>query len=180
MPINFHRRAGLPGGLSRRNLLRLLGLATIVLITLTMLGRAVQSSGTADLERRAEVVRMFQHAWSGYKQYAWGKDELRPLSRTSTVRFGLGATLVDSLDVLHLMGLHEELQEARAWVAASLDCGIAKDQSLFETTIRVLGGLLSAHQLTSDALYLQKAAEVHGLRRVLVWQYVRTSPTHCS
>lgn len=34
---------------------------------------------------------------------------------------GLGATIVDSLDTLWIMGLKSEFQEARDWVANSLD-----------------------------------------------------------
>jgi hypothetical protein len=34
-------------------------------------------------ERQAAVVKTFQWAWKGYKQYAWGKDELEPVSKRS-------------------------------------------------------------------------------------------------
>ena len=45
------------------------------------------------------------HAWRGYERYAWGRDELCPLTQTGKDSFGgLGATLVDSLDTLHMMG----------------------------------------------------------------------------
>ena len=61
-----------------------------------------------------------QWAWKGYRTYAWGEDELLPLSHASHRWFGLGLTLVDSLDTLHMMGLEEELAEARVWVARNL------------------------------------------------------------
>ena len=30
----------------------------------------------------AEVKAEFLHAWNGYKKYAWGHDDLKPLSKT--------------------------------------------------------------------------------------------------
>ena len=54
------------------------------------------------------------------RAYAWGEDELQPLSRSSHKWFGLGLTLVDSLDTLWMMGLTDEFQEAKQWVAKSL------------------------------------------------------------
>ena len=61
-----------------------------------------------------------QWAWKAYREYAWGEDELEPLTHSSRRWFGLGLTLVDSLDTLHMMGLEEEFAEARDWVARSL------------------------------------------------------------
>ena len=53
-------------------------------------------------------------------------------------------TLIDALDTLWLMGLNEEFAEAREWVSTSFHPEMTrKDVNLFETTIRVLGGLLS-------------------------------------
>lgn len=111
-------------------------------------------------ERREAVVNAFRHAWKGYKAYAWGQDHLRPLSRTGHTWFGLGLTIIDGMDTMYLMGLHEELAAAREWVAHSLQLAQHKDVNLFETTIRVLGGLLSMHTLTEEQLYLDKALEL--------------------
>ena len=33
-------------------------------------------------ERQRAVVAAFQHAWQGYRTFAWGKDHLKPLSKT--------------------------------------------------------------------------------------------------
>lgn len=70
---------------------------------------------------------MAKHAWDGYVKYAWGESELMPVSKrghTASI-FGkntkLGATIVDSLDTLYLMGLKKEYEAARDWVRASLD-----------------------------------------------------------
>lgn len=63
---------------------------------------------------------MAQHAWENYKKFAWGKNELRPISRSAAsgiFPIDLGETIVDSLDTLYIMGLKEQYQEGRDWVA---------------------------------------------------------------
>ena len=56
---------------------------------------------------QAAVVAAFKHAWSAYKKHAWGHDELKPMTNTYEKWFGLGLTLVDSLDTMYIMGLKE-------------------------------------------------------------------------
>ena len=70
---------------------------------------------------------MARHAWDGYAKYAWGHNELKPITKkghTASV-FGknteVGATIVDSLDTLYLMGLTDEFNQAKKWVQMSLD-----------------------------------------------------------
>lgn len=64
---------------------------------------------------------MMIHAWDNYKLYAWGKNELRPLSKrahTGSI-FGandLGATIIDGLDTLYIMGLNTQFEEGRDWL----------------------------------------------------------------
>lgn len=111
-------------------------------------------------DRQKEVVRAFKHAWKAYKMYAWGKDELKPISKGNSEWFNLGLTLVDSLDTMWLMGLNDEFQEAREWVNKEMNVAQDKDVNLFETTIRVLGGLLSTYHLTQDTLFLERAVSV--------------------
>lgn len=112
-------------------------------------------------EKQQAVVEMFRHAWKGYTQFAWGQDELLPLTKKGTSSYGMGMTIIDSLDTMWLMGLTEEFQKARDWIAHSLDIvGSHRTVSLFETTIRVLGGLLAAYHLSQDEIFLQKAVRV--------------------
>jgi len=66
-----------------------------------------------------------QFAWSMYVKYAWGQNELKPISRRghSTSIFGnaaVGATIVDALDTLYIMGLETEYAQGRNWVEKSL------------------------------------------------------------
>lgn len=51
-------------------------------------------------ERREWVRRSFVHTWTGYKTYAWGHDELAPISHEFSDHFnGWGATIIDTLYV---------------------------------------------------------------------------------
>ncbi|KAK1414192.1 hypothetical protein QVD17_29933 [Tagetes erecta] len=112
-------------------------------------------------ERREKVKDAMVHAWTSYEKYAWGHDELQPQSKNGVDSFGgLGATLIDSLDTLYIMGLDEQFQRAREWVANSLDFNKNYDASVFETTIRVVGGLLSAYDLSGDNVFLEKAKDI--------------------
>jgi mannosyl-oligosaccharide alpha-1,2-mannosidase len=116
---------------------------------------------TIRLQRLDQIKEAFQHAWHGYKTYAWGKDELKPLSGSSKNTFnGWSATLVDSLDTMWIMGLKEEFEEAVEFVK-TIDFHTSQrlDIPLFETTIRYLGGLIGAYDV-SEAKYpvlLEKA-----------------------
>ena len=70
-------------------------------------------------DRQKEVVDAFLHAWKGYQTYAWGHDHLRPISKDGQSSFGLGLTLIDSLDTMLMMNLQEEFEEAKDWVSSS-------------------------------------------------------------
>ena len=117
-------------------------------------------------DRRNFVKKMMKHAWTNYVQYAWGKNELRPISQrghTASV-FGsssMGATIVDSLDTLYIMGMEEEFQHAREWLKTNLDMSkMMGDVSVFETNIRYVGGLLTAFAFTGDTLFKEKATHI--------------------
>ncbi|CAN0880429.1 Mannosyl-oligosaccharide 1,2-alpha-mannosidase MNS1 [Linum grandiflorum] len=114
-----------------------------------------------DIHRREKVKEAMIHAWSSYEKYAWGNDELQPQTKNGVDSFGgLGATLIDALDTLYIMGLDEQFQRAREWVANSLDFNKDYDASVFETTIRVVGGLLSAYDLSGDKVFIEKAKDI--------------------
>ncbi|CAI5794472.1 endoplasmic reticulum mannosyl-oligosaccharide 1,2-alpha-mannosidase isoform X2 [Podarcis lilfordi] len=111
-------------------------------------------------ERQMAVIEAFRHAWKGYKEFAWGHDELKPISKSFSEWFGLGLTLIDALDTMWIMGLKEEFKEARKWVATDLNFNKNVDVNLFESAIRILGGLLSTYHLTGDNLFLEKAKDI--------------------
>ncbi|ROW09484.1 hypothetical protein VMCG_02152 [Cytospora schulzeri] len=113
-------------------------------------------------QHRDAVKQVFQKGWKSYKEKAWLADELTPVTGNSRNPFGgWGATLVDSLDTLWIMGMKDEFKEA---VAAACTIDFTKSQleqvNVFETTIRYLGGFLAAYDLSGDVRLLRKAVEV--------------------
>lgn len=69
---------------------------------------------------------MMKHAWDNYATYAWGKNELRPISHKghSASIFGsgnFGASIVDGLDTLYIMGFMDEFKRGRDWVEENLN-----------------------------------------------------------
>jgi mannosyl-oligosaccharide alpha-1,2-mannosidase len=116
------------------------------------------------LQRLAAVKETFVHSWEGYKKHAWLQDEVTPVSGGYKNGYGgRGATLVDTLDTLMIMGLDDEFTSALKAVS-KIDFSTSADATLnlFETTIRYLGGLLSAYDLgkTKHHVLLDKATEL--------------------
>lgn len=108
----------------------------------------------ADDAKREAVHTAFRQSWAAYEKYAWGLDEFHPLSRSGSNLLGdnrpLGYTIIDALDMLILLNETEAYAQARDWIRDELDWGIEGRLNVFETTIRVLGGLLSATALVRD------------------------------
>ncbi|THH04887.1 hypothetical protein EW145_g5199 [Phellinidium pouzarii] len=119
---------------------------------------------TADILKRDAIVDSFKHAWHAYERDAMGADEYHPISHEGTnlsSAGGIGYTVVDSLDTMMIMGLEDEVVRARKWIAEKLSFDKDGSFSTFETTIRVLGGLLSAYHLSGEEpLYLEKAVDL--------------------
>ncbi|KAK8869481.1 hypothetical protein IAR55_000046 [Kwoniella newhampshirensis] len=139
-------------------------------------------------ERKEAVKRGFKHAWEAYKANAWGHDEIMPVSMTPSDPFNnWGATIVDSLDTILLMGLSDEYNLCRPhvnqlkfeWVTGrDWSQGYVSDDvegkgevyamqrdrtvglAVFETGIRYLGGLLGAYDLSGDKLLLDRAVDL--------------------
>ncbi|PGH23719.1 hypothetical protein AJ80_02147 [Polytolypa hystricis UAMH7299] len=119
------------------------------------------------LARRQAVRESFLHTWQGYKENAWLHDEVRPLDGEAINPFGgWAATLVDSLDSLWIMGLKAQFEEAVA-ALEEIDFSLTYMEELpvFEITIRYLGGLLAAYDLTNGKypIILEKAISVGNL-----------------
>lgn len=113
--------------------------------------------------RQRKVVAAFEHSWSAYAKDAFGMDEYKPLSHSGSnlIPNGMGFTIVDSLDTILLMKLEGPFEQARKWVEKSLNFNQDKPVNVFETTIRVLGGLLSAYHLSgNDKVFLNKAIDL--------------------
>ncbi|KAM7206924.1 glycoside hydrolase [Rhypophila sp. PSN 637] len=104
------------------------------------------------LKRRERVVEAMELSWDAYERYAWGYDEFHPIAKTGRYMApkGLGWIIIDSLDTLMLMNMTSRLEHAREWLSTSLTWEQDQDVNTFETTIRMLGGLLSAHYLSTE------------------------------
>ncbi|SMR60398.1 unnamed protein product [Zymoseptoria tritici ST99CH_1E4] len=118
----------------------------------------------ADPSRLAAVKKAAQHAWKGYRTHGWGFDEVRPVSGQGKNSFnGWGATLVDSLDTLWIMGMKDEFEEA-VNQTANIDFTTSSrdDIPLFEVTIRYLGGLIAAYDVSGRKyqVLMDKALEL--------------------
>ncbi|KAM9529374.1 ER degradation-enhancing alpha-mannosidase-like protein 3 isoform 8-T8 [Salvelinus alpinus] len=133
----------------------------LLLLLLSNLCRLGQSMSREEkLKLRNQVVEMFDHAYSNYMDHAYPADELMPLTCRGRVR-GLepsrgdvddalgkfSLTLIDTLDTLVLLNKTTEFEEAvrRVLTDVRLDNDIVV--SVFETNIRVLGGLLGGHSM---------------------------------
>jgi mannosyl-oligosaccharide alpha-1,2-mannosidase len=119
------------------------------------------------LERQAAVKEAFVHAWDGYKQYAWLKDEVSPIKAGYLNSFaGWAATLVDTLDALLMLDMTDEFEKALE-ALDSIDFTTTEDLfiNVFETTIRYLGGFMAAYDLSNGKypVLLKKATEVADL-----------------
>jgi mannosidase alpha-like ER degradation enhancer 2 len=128
--------------------------------------RADAERGVADRGGRAEWAARVRaetlHAWQGYEQYAWGHDELEPLTRTAHDwhAASLLMTPVDALDTLLLMGLSAEAEKAKELIVHRLSFDQDFPVKNFEVTIRLLGGLLSGYQMTGDRRLLALADDL--------------------
>lgn len=142
---------------------------TLVLLTTTP---AFAQQKRPELGKRVRAE--FLHAWDGYKKYAWGHDDLRPLSKTFHDWYAepLLMTPVDALDTMILMGLKDEAHKTREYIARNLSFDKNIDVQNFEITIRLLGGLLSSYQMTGDRRLLNLAEDL-GNRLLPVFE----SPT---
>jgi mannosidase alpha-like ER degradation enhancer 2 len=151
--------------MTRHKLTTFLLALSILIAPCVSLAAAQRAGGAAVVNRREMAARVraeFLHAWRGYERYAWGHDELRPLSLTARDWYDepLYMTQVDALDTLILMGFKEEAERDREFVVRNLDFDRDIFVQNFEITIRHLGGLLSAYQLTNDRRLLRLAEDL--------------------
>jgi mannosidase alpha-like ER degradation enhancer 2 len=110
----------------------------------------------------AEVKAEFLHAWNGYKKYAWGHDDLKPLSKTHHDWYPqpLLMTAVDSLDTMILMDMKDEATATKQYILDNLSFDKDIEVQNFEITIRLLGALLTNYQLTGDKRLLDLAEDL--------------------
>ena len=132
----------------------------VCVLAVSGLGQASAKPDRDSLAR--EVKAEFLHAWKGYKKHAWGNDDLKPLSKSfhNWYAESLLMSPVDGLDTMYIMGMKDEADRTREHIVANLKFDKDIYVQNFEITIRLLGGLLSAYQITGDNRLLAKAEDL--------------------
>lgn len=141
-------------------------IATFIFLLFTCFGYSQNTPGaftdSMKADMREKVKEAVQHAWKGYKEYAWGADDLKPLTKEPKTWYkqSMLMTPVDAFDTFVLLGLKEEAKEAKDIILQKLDFNINQDVQVFEITIRLLAGLLAAYELDGDKKFLFLAEDL--------------------
>ena len=127
---------------------------------------ATKATGHGKWRPVADDVRdELRHTWQSYRRYAWGHDQLLPVSGGHSEFFDdahpVGLSIVEALGTLYLMGLDDELADGIGWIRDNLDfAGVNADVQVFETNIRMVGGLLSGYLCTGERVLLDNARKI--------------------
>lgn len=131
---------------------------------------------------KLNIESLILESWFSYKNNAFGNDIFTPAEPSNSenmTRTGqpLGWMIIDSLDTLTILykdtdsiilkeSILNELIDITNWCKDNLDYEIDSEVNLFETTIRMLGGLLSGYHVTRDIeqidsqVFLDKAIDL--------------------
>jgi hypothetical protein len=112
----------------------------------------------------AQVRDEFVHAWNGYKQFAWGFDEVLPVSATGSDFFvkghSFGLSIIEALDTLYVMELDDDLSACVSWLRAHLDFDVDGNVQMFEAVIRMVAGLIAGYYATGERFMLDGARDL--------------------
>jgi mannosyl-oligosaccharide alpha-1,2-mannosidase len=124
------------------------------------------AASTPDWKALGDDVRaQMQWAWQAYVARCFGQDQIKPASGGAEPFFfpkgpPLGLSIVEALDTLYVMGLDKEVDQGVRWIADNLHFDIDGEVQLFETGIRMVGGLLSGWCGTHDKKLLALAKDL--------------------
>jgi mannosyl-oligosaccharide alpha-1,2-mannosidase len=111
-----------------------------------------------------QVRDEFFHAWLGYKNYAWGFDEVKPVSGTPHDFFipghSFGLSIIEALDTLYVMGFDDELEHCVLWLRKNLNFDVDGDVQMFEANIRMVAGLIAGYYATGERFLLDGARDL--------------------
>ncbi|XP_013410302.1 ER degradation-enhancing alpha-mannosidase-like protein 3 [Lingula anatina] len=135
-----------------------------ILLLIHAISCGIQPSEKRELKEK--VLEMFNHAYGSYMDHAFPADELMPLSCKGRYRGSeqsrgdvddslgnFSLTLIDTLDTLVVLGQIDDFEDAVKLVIQEVTFDTDVVVSVFETNIRVLGGLLGGHVV---AAYLKR------------------------
>lgn len=113
-------------------------------------------------EMQDQVRDACRHAWKGYKEFAWGYDDLQPLTRDGKnwYKHSMLMTPVDAYDTFIMLGMKKEADEAKKLILTQLNFDVDNEIQVFEITIRMLGGLISAYEMDGNKKFLQLAIDL--------------------
>ncbi|GMT31202.1 hypothetical protein PFISCL1PPCAC_22499 [Pristionchus fissidentatus] len=131
---------------------------TLIRVIVVLLSAAIATGEIDKAALKEQVLEMFMHGYTSYMDHAWPADELMPLSCAGRVRGvtpsrgdvddslgNFSLTLIDTLDTLIVVGAYDEFEDAVQKVVDHVRFDSDLVVSVFETNIRVLGGLISGH-----------------------------------
>ena len=127
---------------------------------------AQDASNSMSTSQKADMVQRVrdaaQHAWDGYKKYALGTDDLKPLTKKGKnwYKHTLLMTPVDAYDTFSLLGLDSAASEAKQMILHDLDFNVDDNVQVFEITIRQLGALITAYENTGERKFLSLANDL--------------------
>lgn len=140
-----------------------LALLAVLFLQISLPGGAQQSYTASEKSMQCDKIKAAcRHAWNGYKTYASGYDALKPVSKKGQNWYGVSfvMTPLDAYDTFILMGMKKEAKEAKQLIFTRLNFNTNTEVQLFEVNIRLLGGLLSAYELSRDAQFLNLAKDL--------------------
>jgi len=113
-------------------------------------------------EMCVKVKAAAKHAWEGYQQYAEGADDLKPLSKEpkNWYKQSMLMTPVDAFDTFTLLGLTKAAGEAKELILNRLDFNVDNEVQVFEITIRLLAGLITAYELDGNKKFITLATDL--------------------
>ena len=112
-----------------------------------------------------DVRAQMAWAWRQYVERCFGQDQIKPVSGGAEAFFlpggpPLGLSIIEALDTLYVMGLDAELEEGIRWISDNLNFDIDGEVQVFETGIRIVGGLLSGWCGTREKKLLTLAKDM--------------------
>jgi mannosyl-oligosaccharide alpha-1,2-mannosidase len=129
------------------------------------IANAQPPSGMPSSKAVAQQVRVeFLHAWNAYKKFAWGYDEVAPVSGKPQDFFvpghSFGLSIIEAMDTLYVMELDKELDACVKWLQTHLDYDVDGSVQMFEAVIRVVAGLITGYYATGERFLLDGARDL--------------------
>jgi hypothetical protein len=112
----------------------------------------------------SQVRDEFLHAWNAYQQFAWGADQVKPVSGAGVAFFmpghSFGLSIIEALDTLYVMELDNELNACVRWLRSHLDFDVDGNVQMFEAVIRMVAGLIAGYYATGERFMLDGARDL--------------------